>query len=434
MDESLEMMAGRMTPGLVALRRDLHRHPESFWTEYRTTALVASRLRELGYEVLLGERALDPALRSELPDEEAQEEAWARAAAEAAEAGLSLPEECRGGLTGVVGVLRRGDGPTAALRVDIDALKVAEADGPGHRPAREGFASVHPGLCHACGHDVHTALGLGVAEAMAARSDWSGTLKLLFQPGEEGMLGALPMTARGHLDDVDYFLGVHVGIKATRTGQLAAGCHDFLATSKLDVAFTGTPAHAGICPQEGRSALLAAATACVQLHAIPRHGDGASRVNVGFLEGGGARNVVPGRATMKLETRGVTTGINQYMDACAHRILEAAAAMHGVEVQIETTGCAEGSYSDPALIEAVQRAAAATPGIDEVLGSLPFGACEDVTHMMNRVRAHGGLATFLLLGSDLAAVHHSGEFDVDEKCLPLGLQVLCRTLLGLMQK
>src|SRR5207249_2354832 len=112
--------------------------------------------------------------------------------------------KAEGGLTGVVADLRLGEGPTVALRVDMDALPVTESAEPGHRPAAEGFASARPGYMHACGHDGHMAVGLGVATVLARLApELGGTVRLVFQPAEEGALGgAAAVAAKGLVDDV----------------------------------------------------------------------------------------------------------------------------------------------------------------------------------------------------------------------------------------
>lgn len=177
---------------MIRVRRDIHRHPETAWTEYRTTALVARELEKWGYQVLLAEEVLDLESRSALPAPGQLELAEMRAREEGVDP--ELMRRMAGGKTGVVGILQRSQGPVAALRVDMDALEVTESAGPDHRPAQQGFASCHEGICHACGHDVHTAVGLGVARILAEDQSWQGTVKLIFQPGEEG-------DARGAGDD-----------------------------------------------------------------------------------------------------------------------------------------------------------------------------------------------------------------------------------------
>lgn len=317
-----------------------------------------------------------------------------------------------------------------ALRVDMDALEVTEAESPEHIPFREGFISGHHGICHACGHDVHTAVGLGVARILAEDRSWNGTVKLIFQPGEEGMRGARAMMMKGIVDDVRDLFSLHVGIHALKTGEIVTGCDGFLATSKLDAVFRGVSAHAGICPQEGKSALLAAAAACIGLHGISRHGDGSSRINVGGIQAGGnSRNVVPDYGIVKFETRGSSTEINRFMESEARRICEGAALMYGTAVEVRNMGSAEGSCSDTELMQAIRQAAGENDRVTEIVEKKSFDACEDVTYFMNRVRSNGGKATVIMLGSRLASGHHSGSFDVDESCMEIGAEVLGKAMI-----
>ena len=135
---------------------------------------------------------------------------------------------------------------------------------------------------HGCGHDGHAAIGLGVAEVlMKIKDGLHGTVKLIFQPGEEGAKGACAIVAHGHLDDVDYFAGTHIApTGGPDDGDVTPGTWGSLATSKYDVYFEGQAAHAGGFPENGHSAIVAAANAVLNLTAIPRHSGGITRVNV----------------------------------------------------------------------------------------------------------------------------------------------------------
>lgn len=153
--------------------------------------------------------------------------------------------------------------------------------------------------------EIAAAAGLGTAIILSEIKDrLSGTVKLIFQPGEEGSRGAAAMEAAGILEGVDYIFGGHIGFQARRSGDLICGTRGFLATTKLDVTFAGKPAHAGSAPEEGRNALRAAAACALNLHAISRHGQGASRINVGSLHAGQGRNVIPPNAVLQLEPVG----------------------------------------------------------------------------------------------------------------------------------
>ena len=149
------------------------------------------------------------------------------------------------------------------------------------------------------------------------------------------------MEAAGVLEEVDYIFGGHIGINARHLGDFICGAREFLATTKLDVTFAGMPAHAGMAPEEGRNALFAAAACALNLHAISRHGQGASRINVGSLHAGQGRNIIPPNAVLQLETRGVTTKINDFMAEEARRIIQAAALMYGVDYKAEFAGATQ---------------------------------------------------------------------------------------------
>jgi len=420
----------QLTPELVEIRRDLHAHAESGWTEFRTATLVVERLTALGYEVKYGPEVHNREHMAGLPSEADLDRHLERAIAQGANP--EIASKMKGGYTGVVGILRCGEGPTVALRFDMDALDLTESADPDHRPNREGFASRNAGAMHACGHDGHTAIGLGVATILAEMKDQlRGTVKLIFQPAEEGVRGAKAMVEAGVCDDVDYMLGAHLGFDAKETGTVVTGAGGFLATSKMDAIFTGVPSHAGAAPQAGRNALLAAATAALNLHAIARHASGASRINVGVLQAGSGRNVTPAHAVMKLETRGETTEIDAYMRENAERIIRAAAAMYDVKVEIKPMGSAAGGTSDPDLAEIVGQAAAETAGVKQIKPSGNLGGSEDYAWMMDRVQKRGGKAVYMMIGAKIAAPHHDSRFDFDEQALSVGVELLVRTVLRL---
>ena len=146
------------------------------------------------------------------------------------------------GLPGVAGIIDTGgEGPVTALRFDIDALPFAENDSPTHRPEREGFRSCNETGCHACGHDGHAAIGMAVAAwIMDHKEELCGTIKLIFQPAEEGGGGARGIVARGLLDDVEYFFAGHVGLTRpdglpVESHQLVGGVRDFLDSRSYNV-------------------------------------------------------------------------------------------------------------------------------------------------------------------------------------------------------
>jgi len=249
-NEALDRIAAAATtklPGLTEVRRSLHRHPEAGWMEFRTTGIVADQLRKLGYDVKLGSECIRSAAVLGRPPAAVLEQS--RRAAGQVGSGIEVP--------GAVGILDRGPGPTVALRFDMDATEVSECADESHRPCREGFAADEPNVMHACGHDAHVAIGLGAAELLAECPDWRGRLKFLFQPAEEGGRGAYPMVEAGVVDDVDYFVSLHLGGPDLRLGEVALEATHFLSSAKLDARFRGVASHAAGAPEKGRNALLA---------------------------------------------------------------------------------------------------------------------------------------------------------------------------------
>ena len=434
MDMSIVKAAQALKEKTIVRRRDFHKHAEAAWTEFRTASIVAKTLQGLGFRALVGEEVVDGSAMMGVPAPAELERQVERALAQGGDKGWV--EKMRGGKTGVVGVMKFAKpGPTVALRVDMDANDLVESDDPKHRPAREGFASVNKGAMHACGHDGHTAMGLGVAEVLAGLKDQlAGTIKLIFQPAEEGVRGAKAMMARGVVDDVKYIVGAHLGVNLKKTGQVACRTEGFLATTKFDAVFTGVPAHAGGAPETGRNALLAAATATLSLHAISRHSQGASRVNVGVIQGGTGRNVIPATAIIKVETRGATTAINEYVYAEAVRIVEAAAAMQGVKVVLQLMGGAAGCDNDPALVERIRQVAERQRLFTEILPAGNIGGSEDCTYFMERVQQNGGQAAFVMVGTELAAGHHDCFFDFNENALVPGIALLAGVAADLMTR
>jgi aminobenzoyl-glutamate utilization protein A len=430
--DAVKQIVSTLEPELIRLRRDLHRYPEVGWTEFRAAALVAARLQQLGYSVKIGPDAVTKADMMGVPPAAELARHMERAVSQGADP--ALVARMAGGLTGIVATLECGRGPTVALRFDMDANDISETQDAKHRPVQAGFASQNPGAMHACGHDGHVAMGLGLAEVLARLKDsLHGTVRLIFEPGEEGSRGARAMVTAGAVTGVDFILGVHLGFQAPKTGQLICSTGKFLATTKYDVTYTGLPAHAAAAPEEGRNALLAAASAALNLHAIPRHGQGATRVTVGTLVAGQGRNIIPANALFKMETRGETSEIDAYMAGEARRIIAGAAQMYGVEYTIEEVGGTKSGESSPELRDKVREIAREMGCFPEIIDYASFGATEDFSHFMTVVQQAGGLGTYMMLGADLAAGHHSNYFDFDESVLAPGVELMARTVCSLLR-
>ncbi len=420
---------------LIGLRRDFHLYPEAGFTEFRSAAIVAGTLEALGYAVRLGPSAMDRSAMMGVPKKRELERRMERAIRRGADPGLV--GRMRGGLTGIVGEMVFGTGPVVALRFDMDANEIDESRDEEHRPAREGFASENPGVMHACGHDGHMAMGLIAAELLAGmKNELTGTVRFIYQPAEEGVRGAAAMAAAGAVSGVDYILGGHIGFKAVRSGGFICGTDRFLATTKFDATFTGVAAHAGAAPHEGRNALLASAAAALNLHALPRHGKGDSRVTVGTLTAGEARNVIPARAVLKGETRGETSEIDRYMFDSAREVVAGAARMQGVDWAVEITGKTGSGQSSPELAGKLKEIAG-TIGYfnpDDIALGTHMGGSEDFSHMMTLVQDEGGLGTYFMIGSDITAGHHKASFDFDETCLAPGVEMIVKVVMELMKE
>ncbi|AEH39187.1 amidohydrolase [Halopiger xanaduensis] len=406
---------------LVSLRRSLHRHPEPAWREFYTTTRLVEEIRAIGVdELAVGPDAYDPADRMAVPDDE-EIQPWIERARERG-ADEALLERMSGGNTGAVAVLEKGEGPAIGLRVDIDALFIEESADEDHEPAAEGFRSQIDGTMHACGHDVHMTWGLAVLEAIK-QSDFAGRLVVFFQPAEETSGGGCPMAESEFADGLDYLLAVHVGLDHP-TGEVVAGIEKPLAMCHVDLTIEGTSAHAGKAPNEGDNAMHAMGTAIENAYGIPRHSDGMTRVNVGRAEAGTASNIIAERADMEAEARGETTALMEYVKDRLERTVKNAARMHGCRAEFDVVSESPRADSDPELQALVSDIAREVRGIDRVLEAADFGASEDATFLMDRVQRDGGLATYLIVGTDHPTSHHTPTFDVDERSLEHGVEVL----------
>ncbi|ELY51659.1 amidohydrolase [Natronolimnohabitans innermongolicus] len=409
---------------LVSLRRSLHRHPEPAWREFATTARLVEEIRAIGVdELAVGPDAYDPADRMAVTDDDL--EPWIERA-RARGADPAVLERMTGGNTGAVAVLERGEGPAIGLRVDIDGLFIEESKREDHDPVSEGFRSEIEGTMHACGHDVHMTWGLAVLEAIA-ESDFSGRFVVFFQPAEETSGGGCPMAKSDFASDLDYLLAVHVGLDHP-TGEVIAGIEKPLAMCHVDLTIEGTSAHAGKAPNEGANAMHAMGTTIENAYGIPRHADGMTRVNIGYAEAGSASNVIAERAHMEAEARGETTELMEFVKERLERTARSAARMHGCQATVDVVSESPRADSDPELQALVSEVAEGVRGIDRVVPAADFGASEDATFLMERVQADGGLATYLIVGTDHPTSHHTPTFDVDERSLAHGVDVLVETI------
>jgi amidohydrolase len=292
-----------MLPQLEALYKDVHSHPELSMQEKRTAGLAADHLRADGFEVTTGV-----------------------------------------GVTGVVGVLRNGDGPTVMLRADMDALPVEEATGLPYASkvkATDRAGHAVP-VAHMCGHDMHVTWLAGATRLLAgARSAWRGTLLAVFQPGEETAEGARAMIEDGLLQRFpkpDVVLGQHVMVGPSGTVAGRAGAITSAADS-LQIRLFGRGAH-GSMPQASIDPVVMAAATVMRLQTIVSREVAAAEaavVTVGVLQAGTKENVIPDEAVIKLNVRTFDEGVRQRVLAAIERIVNAEAAASGAPRPPEIT-------------------------------------------------------------------------------------------------
>ncbi|MCD8213756.1 MAG: amidohydrolase [Campylobacter sp.] len=414
----------------VAVRRFFHSHPETGWFTFFTTAVIAERLSNLGYDVKLGRAVVKPEARQGLGTKEACAKAIERAKNLLDAEQAKFLDAMEDGLTGLTAQIDTGRaGKLIAFRFDIDGVDVTESTDEDHRPFKEGFRSDIAGITHACGHDGHITMGLALAKLIKENlDDFNGKFRFIFQTAEEGTRGAVAMEEAGVTQGVDYLLGGHIGFAAKTMRGIICGTQKLLATTKFDVNLKGISAHAAGAPQEGANALLAAAQMALNMHGITRHAHGVTRINVGVLRAGEGRNVIAPNGYLACETRGETTELNEFMKSKCMDIVEGVAKIYGVEYSVEITGGTAGGDSDETTSELYESAAKDSPFIDndKIVKELNFGACEDFAHFMQAVQNRGGKSGYLMIGTTLAAGHHNAKFDFDEDSLLAGIDVFLR--------
>jgi amidohydrolase len=325
-----------MLDDLEQLYKDVHRHPELSMNEERTAALAAERLQTAGFEVTTGV-----------------------------------------GKTGVVGLLRNGDGPTVMLRADMDALPVQEQTGL-------DYASETDGVMHACGHDIHVAwLAGAAAQLSAARDDWHGTLMAVFQPAEETAAGAQAMIDDGLFERFprpDVVLGQHVmpapaGRIGTRSGVITSAADSF------EIRMFGRGAH-GSMPEASIDPVVMAAATVLRLQTIVSREIAAAQsavVTVGALQAGTKENVIPDEAVIKLNVRTFDEGVRTHVLDAIKRIVEAEAQASGAPRPPEIAPLDQYQLvrNDPDAATRVRTAFQTHFGNERVVDIPPISASED---------------------------------------------------------
>lgn len=421
-DEILEY-SKHIKDDLIKFRRDLHSYPEIGWMEIRTTYMIYKELIELDCRLILGKDVGDKETKMGLPSEEELKNAYDFALKNGVT--KDFAEKVKDGNTGLIAVFENGEGPTLAMRFDIDALPLQESLSNEHYPSKNGFESKNHGVMHACGHDGHAAIGVGVAKVINKfKDDFKGTIKLIFQPAEEGVRGAKSIVEKGHLDHVEYFLASHItNNRGYEDYDLFPGSGGALATTKLDVEFFGKSSHAGGSPENGNNAILGAATSIMNLYSIPRHSKGVSRINVGLVNSGSGRNIIADYAKLLIETRGKDTEINNYMKSYALNIVEGAAKMHNLKYKISVEGEANSFESDMEIIKIIGEVASQLNFKPTPKARMELGGSEDVSYMIERVQENHGFASFIRILTNTAGEVHNSLFDFDEEVLFKGVSI-----------
>ena len=418
----------RYVEEMTRLRREIHRRPEEGWTEFETQWKVFRALEALGWTIRVGLDVIRPeAVMGR--NAELVEKAMVRAAEH------GVPEsflKATGGYTGLTADFDTGrEGPVTGFRFDMDCVLVEELHDASHLPAAEGFDSEISGHMHACGHDGHQAVAFELGRFIVANRDrLTGRIRFIFQPGEEGSRGAYPIVQSGLLDDVDTLLCAHIATDL-QAGTVVAAPEKFLCTTKIDLHFEGVQAHAGMQPQLGRNALLAAADAALILMALPRHSDGMTRVNVGTLHAGEGRNVIAAHADMEVEVRGENEAINRELAREAVTRAQGCAMAFGVKMSHKIMGEAVDFVPDDGIVQMITVCARRARYVREVRPSVPLNGSDDATLMIRRVQSQGGRAGYFLVGAGLEASHEHAAVDFDERYLVTLYDIFANLVIGL---
>ncbi|MFI7132166.1 amidohydrolase [Nonomuraea sp. NPDC050153] len=405
---------------LRAFRRELHRNPEPAFVEIGTAARIARAVEDLPVTVLTGKDAHDLSPVVNYPSPRTLDE-WA---ARAVDSGIP-PEKARyfreNGTALVVDLAGVRPGPRWGLRADIDALPVRESADPAHFPAANGFAAVN-GAMHACGHDANATIGVGLLHRLADR-DFAGSLRVLFQPAEEGVRGAQTMIDAGVADGIDIMLAAHMAGDLD-VGHVVGSFTGGMATRKLKADFTGRASHAAGAPESGRNALLAAAMAALAIMAIPRYRSADTRLNVGTLVAGEGVNIVPSSAVMTCEARATDDEIVDELVDRIRSIVEGAARTQDVEAALAVTGRSATVAPDDDLVDRIVEVAGAHPGVVEVTRTKAFAGSDDANLLIRHVQRRAGKGAYLMIGAGSPGPHHSADFDVAEEAIPIGIDLL----------
>ncbi len=372
-------------PRLIALRRDLHAHPELAFEEHRTAGIVAAELARLG-----------------------------------------IPHRTGIGRTGILGVIDGArPGPTLAIRADMDALPIHEATGL-------PFASTSDGRMHACGHDIHTSTLLGVAAVLSGLSlQLAGRVVLVFQPAEEVLEGAAAMIADGAAEGVDLALGFHnqPDLPVGRFGYCRGAT--LAAADRFDLVVHGRSGHAAH-PHQAVDPIVAAAAFIGQAHiVVSREIDPLlpAVVTIGMVHGGTAPNIIPDSVELRGTVRTLHPAARDVAEAALKRLAAGLEAMHRVRCEMTYRRGVPPLVNDDRVMDPAIVSVRAQLG-DVVSAGRPSMGAEDFSEFAERMPAFQ-----LRIGSGAPGRDdhlHNACYQPDERCIGLGVQALSRIALDML--
>lgn len=402
---------------IIQWRRLIHKYPEPAWCEFGTATFVAQSLKKWGFKVYMGQDLLCDE-RMNLPTKKSLDGFYAKAM-ERQDLDKELLEKTKGGYTAVAGVLNNGDGPVKLFRVDMDALPIMESQAKEHLPFMQKFASTHNGFMHACGHDAHTAIGLGFAKYLSEhQKNIEGTVIVLFQPAEEGLGGMAAVVKHPLFKKIDEAFGFHVWANR-EPNEFICGTYGQLASKKFDVQIKGKASHAALAPKEGINAILPAAEIILKLEKLKTRFPSHIRLNIGQIQAGIARNIICPEANLKVETRAGDTVTRDKLFSASIRTIENITKNHSCGCKINLVGEAESASSSSELVKQVYQSVKDyglfTHCIERELHNT---YSEDFCTLMNHVQKSGGKAVFMGIGaSNQKGTHHQTHFDINEEVM-----------------
>ncbi|MEN7531448.1 M20 aminoacylase family protein [Cupriavidus sp. DL-D2] len=373
---ALQKFIQTIAPEFVAIRHQIHAHPELAFEERRTSDLVAEQLAAWGYKV---HRGL--------------------------------------GTTGVVGTLKKGSGSrTLGIRADMDALPIQEKTGL-------DYASTLPGKMHACGHDGHTAILLCAARYLAESVDFDGTLNLIFQPAEENEGGALRMVQEGLFDlfpcDEIYALHNAPGLPVGQIGMIAGPA--MASFDRATVTLTGRSAH-GAMPHHGIDVMQGAASMVLGLQSIVSREVDALKsavITVGSIQAGATYNVVPESATIKIGIRALDPQVRNHVENRLHAFILAQAQSFQLKADVQYERMYPVLVNHEAQTARAREVAIDLLGADNVVARGPVMGSEDFAYMLeHRPGAYVRLGNGL--GEDGGCMVHNPLYDFNDRALPIG--------------